>query len=263
MIGAFRQYPCAVQRAAAAVRSRAFASAAAAAAPPPPPASASIEAAEIRKFSALAARWWDESPGSPFAGLAALNAVRVPLITRAARAGRTLSGGAPLAPMGDAAALAASRRPLAGLHILDVGCGGGLLAEPLARLGAQVVGLDASPDNAAAAAAHAAIDPELAPPRLRYAAASIEAFADAAAARGGVGAGSPLASLLPPSRGGAAGAGLSLFDAVVVSEVLEHVVDPAPFLAAAASLVAPGGALIATTINRTPAAFALAILAAE
>jgi 2-polyprenyl-6-hydroxyphenyl methylase/3-demethylubiquinone-9 3-methyltransferase len=122
-------------------------------------------------------------------------------------------------------------RPLAGLSLLDVGCGGGLLAEPLSRLGAEVTGIDASERNIKVAALHAAesgltID-------YRHAAAE-----------------------------DLAGAGAS-FDVVLNMEVVEHVADLGAFLAASGALVKPGGAMVVATLNRTPKAFLLGILGAE
>jgi len=131
----------------------------------------------------------------------------------------------------------ATPAPLTGLRLADVGCGGGLFAEALARLGAAVVGVDASPDAVAAAAAHAAADPALAP-RLTYA----------------QGIAPSLAASQPAS-----------FDAVIASEVIEHVPDPARFLQACRSLVRKGspGPVVVSTLARTPRAWAVAILGAE
>jgi len=190
-----------------------------------------VDAAEVARFSAAAPQWWRAD--GPFAGLHALNAVRVPLILRAAAAVRASASAAATAPPPPPPP---SALPLSGLSLLDIGSGGGLLSEALARLGGDVTGADASPAAVAAARAHAAQDPRLAR-RLRY----VEGSADA-----------------PPLAGGG-----RRFDVVVASEVLEHVRAPAAFVAAAAALVAPRGALVLTTINRSAAAFALAVLAAE
>ena len=200
------------------------------------PSGGSVDAAEVGKFSALAGQWWADPANGPFAGLHRLNAVRVPLIRRAlsgdflprrrAAAAAAAPGEADLAPCPGA--------PLAGLDVLDVGCGGGILSEALARLGARVTGLDASPQVAAAAAAHAALDPALAR-RTRYLASSAEALAASGAQ----------------------------YDAVVCSEVLEHVAEPGPFVAHLAALARPGGHVVVTTINRTLPALWGAVLAAE
>ncbi len=176
---------------------------------------ASVDAAEVAKLSASAEEWWD--PAGRFRPLHRLNPVRLAFIRDrvAAHAGRD-----PLA-----------ERPLQGLRLLDIGCGGGLLAEPLARLGAEVVGIDASPENVEVAALHAAAS-GLA---IDYRQTSAEELA-------------------------AAG---ETFDAVVNMEVVEHVADAAAFLHASAALVRPGGAMVLATLNRTPKAFALAIVGAE
>ena len=115
--------------------------------------------------------------------------------------------------------------------MLDIGCGGGLLCEPLARLGAQVTGIDAAEQNVAVATAHAAeagLD-------IDYRHATAEALADSG----------------------------THFDLVLNMEVVEHVADVAAFLQASAALVAPGGAMTLATLNRTPKSFALAIVGAE
>ena len=176
---------------------------------------ASVDPAEIAKFSAMAEAWWD--PAGKFRPLHRLNPVRLAYIRdrAAARFGRE-----PLA-----------LRPLAGLSLLDIGCGGGLLAEPLARLGARVTGIDAAAASIAAAHAHAA-ESEL---EIDYRVSTAEALA---------------------------GTGAS-FDIVLAMEIIEHVGDVAGFMAAAARLVAPGGLLILSTLNRTAKSFALAIVGAE
>jgi 2-polyprenyl-6-hydroxyphenyl methylase/3-demethylubiquinone-9 3-methyltransferase len=199
-------------------------------APAPPP--TSIDPAEVSKFSALAQQWWADPTNGPFAGLHRLNAVRVPLIRRAV-ANDFLPRRAAAAAAGQAEAPSASL-PLAGLAILDAGCGGGILSEALARLGASVTGLDASPAGAAAATAHAALDPAVAR-RTRYLAGTVEALAASGAA----------------------------FDACVCSEVLEHVAEPEAFVGHLAALTRPGGHLVLTTINRTLPALWGAVLAAE
>jgi len=177
--------------------------------------SPSVDPDEIAKFAALAGEWWD--PAGKFAPLHKLNPARLTFIRDriAAHAGRD-----PL-----------SERPLAGLRVLDIGCGGGLLCEPMARLGAQVTGIDAAGPNVAAAARHAA-----------------EAGLDI--------------DYRHTTAENLAASGIC-FDFVLNMEVVEHVADVAAFLEASAALVAPGGAMTLATLNRTPKSFALAIVGAE
>lgn len=175
----------------------------------------SVDPAEVARFSAMAAEWWD--PTGKFRPLHQLNPVRLAFIRDqiAARYGRD-----PLA-----------ERPLRGLRVLDIGCGGGLVAEPMARLGAEVVGIDASAENIGIARAHAAesgLD-------IAYRAAAAEDLV----------------------------AQQERFDVVLALEILEHVADLRGFLAACAALTRPGGALVAATLNRTPQSFLLAIVGAE
>ena len=178
-------------------------------------AAASVDPGEIARFSAMAAEWWDTE--GKFRPLHKLNPVRLAYIRDrlAARLGRD-----PLKP-----------QPLAGVRLLDIGCGGGLIAEPMARLGADVVAIDASATNIAVARAHTA-ESEL---KIDYGVAAAETLA----------------------------ASGERFDAVLCLEVIEHVADRPGFLAATAGLVAPGGALVAATLNRTPQAYLLAIVGAE
>ncbi|GAB0490719.1 hypothetical protein MMPV_001956 [Pyropia vietnamensis] len=239
-----------------------------------PPLPASLDPAEVTKFNAQAANWWDPD-GGPSAALHALNPLRIAYIRAAAEvfggAGRregnagTATGtttpphlgalaaaaaaGASVAatplPGGDLAGTPAPfpslspppRRPLVGVAALDVGCAGGLVAEPLARLGASVYGIDVSPAGVAAAAAHAvAVDgpTALSAGRLAYHVAGVEALGDGVT-----------------------------FDLVTCMEVVEHVAAPRDFLAALAGRVAPGGVLVLSTLNRTVAAWALGVVAAE
>lgn len=185
-------------------------------APPAPHADApSIDPEDVGRFSALAAAWWD--PDGAFRPLHRLNPVRLAYIRDKV-----------IAHFGRAPG---RQRPLAGLRLLDIGCGGGLIAEPMARLGAEVVGLDASDRNIAVARAHAA-EAELA---IDYRTAAAENLAAA------------------PER----------FDVVLCLEIVEHVADLDGFLAAAAALVRPGGVLIAATLNRTPQSYLFAIVGAE
>jgi 2-polyprenyl-6-hydroxyphenyl methylase/3-demethylubiquinone-9 3-methyltransferase len=180
-----------------------------------PDTAASVDAAEIAKFAAMAEAWWD--PHGKFRPLHRFNPVRLTFIRDrlCAHFGRD--------PLQD--------RPLAGLKLLDVGCGGGLLCEPLARLGAEVTGLDAAEKNIRVAALHA----EESGLRIDYRYGSVEALAESSAR----------------------------FDAVLNMEVVEHVADVGSFLAASAALVRPGGLMILATLNRTPKAFLLAIVGAE
>jgi 2-polyprenyl-6-hydroxyphenyl methylase/3-demethylubiquinone-9 3-methyltransferase len=173
------------------------------------------DARELERFARLAAHWWDET--GPLAPLHKLNPIRLGYV-RDRICGHL--GRDPLAA-----------QPLAGLAAVDVGCGGGLLCEPLARLGAAVTGID-------------------------LAAASIEAAADHARAAG-LSIDYRLAAVeeLVTER--------ARFDLVCAMEVVEHVADPAGFLAACAALVRPGGGLVLATLNRTFRAFALGIVAAE
>ena len=172
-----------------------------------------IRPREAAHFGGLAAEWWDPAGSSRM--LHRLNPVRLGFIREAI----DLHWG------GDVGSV----RPLAGRTALDVGCGAGLLAEPLARLGAQVTGVDAAAENIAAAQAHAA------------------------------GAG-----LTIDYRHGELGAlGLGQFDLVTCLEVLEHVADKPAFIAQLGGRLAPGGLLVLSTPNRTPASRLLLVGAAE
>ena len=179
----------------------------------------SVDPTEIERFAALAERWWDRH--GAFRALHALNPVRIAYVRDAlvAEAQR------------DARADGAALKPLTGLRLLDVGCGGGLMAEPLCRLGADVVAVDAAEANVRAARHHAE-EQRLA---IEYRHATAEALA-------------------------AAG---ERFDAVLALEIVEHVADLDAFAAACTDLVKPGGSFIVATLNRTLAAYALAIVAAE
>lgn len=174
---------------------------------------ASFDPAEIAKFSALAAEWWN--PRGPFGALHRLNPVRLRFV-------RDLA----LRHFGTPA-----RRPLSGLSVLDLGCGGGLVAAPLARLGGDVTAIDASSEAIGAAQAYA----EKAGLDIDYECATAEALRE---------------------RG-------AQFDLVTALEIVEHVADAGAFLHTTASLVRPGGLLVISTINRTPKARALAIVGAE
>jgi 2-polyprenyl-6-hydroxyphenyl methylase/3-demethylubiquinone-9 3-methyltransferase len=176
----------------------------------------SIDPAEVARFSAMAAEWWD--PYGKFKPLHRFNPVRLAFIRdeAALRFGRDVT----------------ARRPFEGLRLLDIGCGGGLLSEPMTRLGFSVTGVDASERNIGTARAHAAeqgLD-------IDYRAGAAEEL---------------LAQGEPP------------FDVVLNMEVIEHVADPAAFLKDCVRLLAPGGLMILATLNRTPKAMALAVLGAE
>lgn len=174
-----------------------------------------LDPAEVAQFEALSAKWWD--PKGPFAPLHRFTPVRMDYF----RSRLTRHFGLPR----DAA------QPLTGLRVLDIGCGGGLIAEPLYRLGAAVTAVDAAAGAIDAACTHA----ELNHLNINYRCMTAEALA----AEG------------------------TRFDVVVASEVLEHVASLHVFCAAVASLLKPEGAFLATTINRTTRALLGAKLAAE
>jgi 2-polyprenyl-6-hydroxyphenyl methylase / 3-demethylubiquinone-9 3-methyltransferase len=174
-----------------------------------------IDAAEVARFAALADTWWD--PAGKMGMLHKFNPVRLRFIKEAAcrRFGRDpkrLDG-------------------LAGLRFLDIGCGGGILSEPIARLGAAVVGADPAAANVEAAKVHA-IREGLS---IDYRATTAEALADAG----------------------------ERFDVVLAMEVVEHVADLTLFVGRCAEMVKPGGLMVVATINRTVKSFALAIVGAE
>ena len=170
-------------------------------------------AAEIERFNRLSATWWDSK--GPMRPLHVVNAFRLDYVVAqiASHLGRDTASA------------------LSGLRILDVGCGGGLMSEGLARLGAQVVGVDASPGNLAAARLHAQSQNVTVDYRL----------------------GEPAEVLSSEER----------FDVVLALEVVEHVSDVPAFLGTAAALLAPGGILFVSTIDRTFKSFLVAIIGAE
>ena len=174
-----------------------------------------VDAGEVERFSALSQEWWN--PQGKMGVLHKFNPVRLGYIKEAAcrhfeRDGKRLDA-------------------LAGLRILDIGCGGGILSEPLARLGANVVGADPAEANIEAARLHA----EENGVSVDYRATTAEALADAG----------------------------ERFDVVLAMEVVEHVADIGLFVRRCAEMVKPGGLMIAATLNRTLKSFALAIVGAE
>src|SRR5690554_6228660 len=174
-----------------------------------------IDAGEVERFSALAAEWWN--PNGKFRPLHKFNPVRLTYIRDqvAARFGRDPR----------------AAKPFEGLRILDIGCGGGLLCEPMARLGASVVGADASETNIEVAKLHAAESKV----RIDYRAETAESLADAG----------------------------EKFDVILNMEVVEHVADVDLFIAKCSEMLKPGGIMFVATINRTLKALGLAIIGAE
>lgn len=175
----------------------------------------SVDSAEVGKFERMAAEWWD--PQGKFKPLHMLNPVRLDyIVTRiAGHFGRDRR----------------AARSFEGLRLLDIGCGGGLLSEPMARMGAEVVGADAAERNIPVARLHA----ERSGLSIDYRHTTAEALAEAG----------------------------ERFDAVLNMEVIEHVADPAGFLRSVHDLLKPGGLHICSTINRNPKSYAMAILGAE
>ena len=176
---------------------------------------ATVDAAEVARFAALSAEWWD--PRGRMGMLHRFNPVRLAFVKSAAcrrfdRDDKRLDA-------------------LAELRILDIGCGGGILCEPLARLGAAVTGVDPAVGNIEAAKLHAG-EQEL---TIDYRATTAEALAGAS----------------------------ERFDVVLAMEVVEHVADLALFVRLCAEMVRPGGIMVVATINRTLKSFALAIVGAE
>ena len=174
-----------------------------------------LDAEEVDRFARLASEWWD--PHGKFRPLHKIGPARLTFLRDEMVRHFSLPG--------------AGLRPLSGLRILDVGCGGGLISEPLARMGARVTGLDPGVETIEAARRHAAgqsLD-------IDYRVGRVE----------------DLTSQKQP------------FDAVVCLEVVEHVPDPAAFLSTCAALLRPGGQMLLSTLNRTLKAYLLAIVGAE
>jgi 2-polyprenyl-6-hydroxyphenyl methylase/3-demethylubiquinone-9 3-methyltransferase len=174
-----------------------------------------VDNVEVERYAALAGEWWD--PTGKFRPLHRINPPRLAFLREQILA--------------HAAADPLSAKPYSGLGILDVGCGGGLISEPLARLGAKVTGIDPSPETIAAARSHAE-DQGLA---ITYVAATTEDF-------------------IAQQR---------QFDCVTALEVIEHVPDPGAFLQSCAALMKPGALLVLSTLHRTVKSYALGIVAAE
>jgi 2-polyprenyl-6-hydroxyphenyl methylase/3-demethylubiquinone-9 3-methyltransferase len=176
----------------------------------------SIDPEEVERFSRIAAEWWD--PKGKFAPLHRFNPTRLAFIREHALRRFDRDG--------------ALRRPFEGLRLLDIGCGGGLLSEPMSRLGFSVTGVDASERNIGTASTHAAEQGLT----IDYRASTAE-------------------DLLAQ--------GERPFDVVLNMEVIEHVADPGEYLRSCAQLLAPGGLMIVATLNRTLKALVLAKIGAE
>ena len=174
-----------------------------------------VDPAEVAKFQAMAAEWWD--PNGKFKPLHMLNPCRLDYITRliAEEFDRDLT----------------SDKPFEGINILDIGCGGGLLSEPMARLGATVVGADAAERNIPVAQVHA----EQSGLEIDYRHTTAEAIAEAG----------------------------ETFDVVLNMEVVEHVADPQEFLTVCQQLLRPGGLMVCSTLNRNAKSFMMGIIGAE
>ena len=179
------------------------------------PAAGTVDPAEVERFSRIADEWWD--PRGKFAPLHRLNPVRIGYIRDRAAARWQRD--------------ALSGRPLDGLSLLDIGCGGGLLSEPMTRLGASVTGVDASGRNITVSALHA----ERQGLSIDYRQGTAEALAGSGAQ----------------------------FDIVMALEIVEHVSDVDLFLRSCGNMVKPGGLLFLSTLNRTAKAWAMAIAGAE
>lgn len=179
-----------------------------------------VDLHQIAKFAPQAAKWWH--PNGSAAPLHRMNPTRIAYIRSVIERHIRPS--------------VAQRRPLADVELIDVGCGGGLVAEPIARLGANVLAIDMSEEGLSVARAHAATDPLLvASNKLEYRHAAVEHLVQSE----------------------------KRFDVVLALEIIEHVSDPSSFIRHCSTLVREGGVLIVSTLNRTAASYALAIVAAE
>ncbi|NWS39475.1 COQ3 protein, partial [Probosciger aterrimus] len=178
----------------------------------------SVDPNEIKKFQFLAQKWWDEE--GEYSALHSMNDIRVPFIRD------TLLNMSSNYHLGS---------PLSGVKILDVGCGGGLLSEPLGRLGASVTGIDPLEDNIRTADQHKSFDPVLAQ-RIQYKCSSLEEIVEES---------------------------METFDVIVASEVVEHVADLEMFIKCCSQVLKPAGSLFITTINRTQLSYVLGIVVAE
>ncbi|NXX88805.1 COQ3 protein, partial [Centropus bengalensis] len=178
----------------------------------------SVDSKEMKKFQLLAHKWWDEE--GEYSALHSMNDIRVPFIRDTLlNMGRNYHLG----------------NPLSGVKILDVGCGGGLLSEPLARLGASVTGIDPLEDNIRTADQHKSFDPVL-DKRIEYKSCSLEEIVEES---------------------------METFDVIVASEVVEHVADLEMFINCCSQVLKPGGSLFITTINKTQLSYVLGVVVAE